>query len=99
MNIIRLAIARPIGTLMLYAMVLLIGLVSLFSLPIELLPELSFPRLSVRTDLPGAGPEEVENLVTRPLEETVSAAVGARDVTSSSSEGSSSVTITFPSGT
>ncbi|HEV8354135.1 MAG TPA: efflux RND transporter permease subunit [bacterium] len=99
MNLIRLAIARPIGTLMLCGMVLLIGLVSLFSLPIELLPELSFPRLSVRTDLPGAGPEEVENLVTRPIEETVSAAVGARDVTSSSSEGSSSVTITFPSGT
>ncbi|HLE76914.1 MAG TPA: efflux RND transporter permease subunit [bacterium] len=99
MSLIRLAIARPIGTLMLGAIVLLIGLVSLFSLPIELLPELTFPRLSIRTDLPGAGPEEVENLVTRPIEETVSAAVGARDVASSSSEGSSSVTITFPSGT
>ena len=85
MNFIRTAVHRPIGTLMAYAIVLLLGVTSLLGLPLDLLPELSFPRLSISTDYPGAGPEEVENLVTRVLEEAVSAAVGVKDVFSTSS--------------
>ncbi|HET6946740.1 MAG TPA: efflux RND transporter permease subunit [bacterium] len=99
MNLIRTAVTRPIGTLMAFAIVVLLGITSLLGLPLDLLPELSFPSLSISTEYPGAGPEEVENLVTRVLEETVSTAVGVEDVFSNSSEGSSRVTVTFPFGT
>ena len=99
MNLIKVAVTRPIGTLMAFAIVILLGITSLLGLPLDLLPELSFPSLSISTEYPGAGPEEVENLVTRVLEETVSTAVGVEDVFSNSSEGSSRVTVTFPFGT
>lgn len=99
MNLSRLAVTRPIGTFMLYSIVVLIGVTSLANLPIDLLPELSFPRLSIFTDYSGAGPEEVENLITRILEESVSSVAGVQDVVSTSSEGNSRVTITFPFGT
>jgi HAE1 family hydrophobic/amphiphilic exporter-1 len=99
MNFIRTAVHRPIGTLMAYAIVLLLGITSLLGLPLDLLPELSFPALSISVDYPGAGPEEVENLVTRIVEEAVSAAVGIEDVFSTSSEGNSRVTVSFPFGT
>src|SRR3989337_2619120 len=99
MSLPRVSAIRPVGTLMVYGIIALIGVTSLLSLPVELLPELSFPSISVSTDYPGAGSEEVENLVTRVLEETVSTAVGVEDVFSNSSEGSSRVTVTFPFGT
>ncbi|HXF81999.1 MAG TPA: efflux RND transporter permease subunit, partial [bacterium] len=99
MNLIRTAVQRPIGTTMAFAVVILLGTTSLLNLPLDLLPELSFPSLSISTDYPGAGPEEVENLVTRVIEETVGTAVGVEDVFSTSSEGSSRVTVTFPFGT
>jgi len=99
MNLIRTAVTRPIGTLMAFAIVILLGITSLLGLPLDLLPELQFPRLTIVTGYPGAGPEEVENLVTRVLEETVGTAVGAKDLISTSSEGTSRVTVTFPFGT
>ena len=99
MNFIRTAVHRPIGTMMAYAIVLLLGVISLLGLPLDLLPDISFPTLNISTDYPGAGPEEVENLVTRILEEAVSAAVGIEDVFSTSSEGNSRLTVSFPFGT
>ncbi len=99
MNLARLAIARPIGTLILYGAVILVGLSALAGLPIDLLPDISFARLTISTNYPGAGPEEVENLVSRVVEEAVSTVAGVRDVLSTSSEGSSRVTVTFPFGT
>ncbi len=99
MNPSRLAIARPIGTLIIFGAVILVGLSALSGLPIDLLPDISFARLTVSTNYPGAGPEEVENLVSRVVEEAVSTVAGVRDVLSTSSEGSSRVTVTFPFGT
>ncbi|HEU5298748.1 MAG TPA: efflux RND transporter permease subunit, partial [bacterium] len=93
------AVHRPIGTLMAFAIVILLGVTSLLGLPLDLLPELSFPSLSISTEYTGAGPEEVENLVTRVIEETVGTAVGVEDLFSTSSEGNSRVTVTFPFGT
>ncbi len=99
MNLSRLAIARPIGTMIIFTVVILVGLTALGGLPIDLLPEISFSRLTISTNYPGAGPEEVENLVSRVVEEAVSTVAGVRDVFSTSSEGSSRVTVTFPFGT
>ena len=99
MSIITSATRRPIGTLMTYAIIVLVGIVAFLSLPLDLLPDLSFPTLSITTDYPGAGPQEVENLVTRILEEAVGTAVGVEDVFSTSTEGTSRITVTFPFGT
>ncbi len=99
MNLSRTAIARPIGTLIVFICVILVGLSALAGLPVDLLPDISFARLTISTSYPGAGPEEVENLVSRVVEEAVSTVAGVRDVLSTSSEGSSRVTVTFPFGT
>ncbi|MDR5696800.1 MAG: efflux RND transporter permease subunit [Armatimonadota bacterium] len=94
-----LAVARPIGTCILFSVVVLLGLTALAGLPIDLLPEVSLPRLSVSTQYPGAGPEEVENLVSRVIEEAASTVPGAQEVISTSSQGASSVVVLFPNGT
>ena len=99
MNLSRVAIARPIGTLIIFSVVILVGLSALAGLPIDLLPDISFARLTISTAYPGAGPEEVENLVSRVVEEAVSTVAGVRDVLSTSNEGSSRVTVTLPFGT
>ncbi len=98
MNLYRLSLARPIGTCIVFSVVVLVGLASLAGLPIDLLPEITLPRLTVATDYPGAGPEEVENLVSRVIEEAVSTVPGVRDVVSVSSLGTSRVTAAFDFG-
>ncbi len=98
MNPYRLSLARPVGTCIVFGVVVLVGLASLAGLPIDLLPEITLPRLTVVTDYPGAGPEEVENLVSRVVEEAVSTVPGVLDVVSVSSLGSSRVTATFAFG-
>lgn len=98
MNLPRLAVGRPIGAFIIYGIVVLVGLIGLVNLPLDLLPDITFPRLTISTDYPGAGPEEVENLVSRILEEAVTSVAGVQEVTSNSSEGNSRVTLTLPFG-
>ena len=71
------------------------GLVALGRLPVTLLPEISYPTLTVETAMPGAAPIEVETLVTRPVEEAASVVPGLSRVTSRSRAGSSEVTLEF----
>ncbi|SFM29404.1 hydrophobic/amphiphilic exporter-1, HAE1 family [Ectothiorhodospira mobilis] len=99
MNPARFTVHRPVFTSMVTAIVVTLGLMSLLRLPIDLLPDLSFPTLSVVTSYENAGPEEMEQLITRPVEEAVSAVPGVEEVTSTSSEGSSSVRVSFGWGT
>ncbi len=76
-------------------MVIIIGAVSLTRLSIDLMPEITFPTISIRTEYENANPEIVEELVTRPIEEAMAAVPGAEEVTSTSSEGNSNVTVKF----
>src|SRR3972149_2580566 len=99
MNLTRLAVARPIGTLIIFSAVILGGRSALAGLPIDLLPDISFARLTISTSYSAAGPEEVENLVTRVVEEAVSTVAGVRDVLSTSRAGRSRGPGTFPFGT
>ena len=69
MSIPRLAIQRPVTMFMLSAVVTLLGLISLTRLPVDLMPEFEQPTLNVRTSYPGVGPLEIEELLTRPLEQ------------------------------
>src|ERR687892_206948 len=99
MSIPRLAIERPITMFMLSGVIMLIGLLSFTRLPVDLMPDISFPSLTVRVGYPGVGPLEMEELVTRPLEQAMSAVAGLERLESTSSEGSSRVTLNFAWGT
>jgi HAE1 family hydrophobic/amphiphilic exporter-1 len=83
---------------MISAVITLLGLISLTRLPVDLMPEFEQPTLNVRTSYPGVGPLEIEELITRPLEQAVSAVPGIVRVTSSSSEGNSQVQLNFEWG-
>lgn len=99
MNFSRFFIYRPIFTIMVTLIVVLIGVIALIRLPIDLMPDISSPTMTVSTTYTGAGPEEIEELITRPIEEVVSAVPGVEEVTSNSREGNSSVRVTFTWGT
>ncbi|MDQ7795108.1 MAG: efflux RND transporter permease subunit, partial [bacterium] len=99
MGLPRLAVQRPVATVMVLGIVLLTGLIALAGIPVDLLPELSFPIIAVITRYPGAGPREVENLVTRPLEEAIAVANNLRAVSSESMEGVSVVVARYEWGT
>jgi HAE1 family hydrophobic/amphiphilic exporter-1 len=99
MSIPRTAIERPVTMFMISAVVILLGLMSLTRLPVDLLPDVSYPSLTIRVSYPGVGPLEMEELVTRPLEQAVSATSGVERLESTSSEGSSRVSLNFAWGT
>jgi len=99
MKLSEFSIRRPIFTWMVTFVVIIIGLVSLTRLPVDLMPEVVYPTLNVNASYPNTGPEEIEEIITRPIEEALSAVPGVEEVFSSSSEGSSSVRIMFAWGT
>ena len=99
MRLIDFAVRRRVTVLMFTVALLLFGLVSLTRLKLTLLPDLSYPTLTIRTELPGAAPLEVESLVTRPIEEAVSIIRNVRQVRSVSRSGQSDVVLEFAWGT
>jgi hydrophobic/amphiphilic exporter-1 (mainly G- bacteria), HAE1 family len=99
MRLIDFAVRRRVTVLMFTVAVLLFGFVSLSRLKLNLLPDLSYPTLTIRTELPGAAPLEVENLVTRPVEESVGIIRAVRQVRSVSRSGQSDVILEFAWGT
>ena len=99
MNLPRLSVARPVFTSMAALAVIVLGLVSLRQLRIDLLPDIERPTVSVRTGYEGADPEVVERQVTQIVEEIIGTVPGVIDMTSTSSEGSSNVTVSFAWGT
>ncbi len=99
MKLARMAVDRPVTMYMFYFAVILLGAVSLRELSVDLLPDISYPRLSVITNYPGVAPEEIETLITAPLESAVSRIPGLRRVESISKEGVSFLTLEFDWGT
>jgi HAE1 family hydrophobic/amphiphilic exporter-1 len=98
MNLPAASIRRPVTALMVTLIAILLGAISYARLPIDLMPEIVYPTISVRAEYPGVAPEEMENLVARPLEEALSSAPGVEKISSSSSEGSASIRIAFEHG-
>lgn len=99
MKIARFSVNRPVFTSMVALIVIILGGISLSRLPVDLMPDISFPTLSISTSYGSASPEEIEELITRPVEQAMSAVPGVEEVTSVSTEGNSSVRITFTWGT
>ncbi len=99
MSLPSFSVKRPVFVTMLTLIVIVIGMVSLSRLRIDLLPSVELPTVSVRTTYPGASPEVVERLVTQIVEEILATVPGVEEMTSSSSEGSSNVQLSFVWGT
>jgi len=99
MKITKLSVKRPVTTFMFFLAIVLLGFVSLRELSVDLLPNISYPRLSVVTQYSGVAPEEIETLITRHLEAGVSRIPGLRRVESVSKEGVSYMTLEFSWGT
>ncbi len=98
MSIPRLAIHRPVTMFMIASVILLLGAISLTRLPVDLMPDISYPSVTIRVAYAGVGPLEMEELITRPVEEAVSACAGLEQVNSTSSEGNSVVRLNFAWG-
>ena len=98
-RLIEIATERRVTVVMLMVAVGLFGMVSLSRLDLNLLPDVSYPTLTIRTELTGAAPVEVENLVTKPIEEAVGVIRNVRLVRSVSRSGQSDVTLEFLWGT
>ncbi len=90
---------RPVTTAMIFLTLLVFGWKSYQQLPVNLMPDISYPTLTVRTEFEGAAPEDVEKLLTRPLEETLSTVAGLVEISSTSSPGLSEVVLEFRWGT
>ncbi|MEE4272648.1 MAG: efflux RND transporter permease subunit [Thermoanaerobaculales bacterium] len=95
MRIVDFSLRRRVTVSMVAVAMLLFGAVAFTRLPVNLMPDLSFPSLTVETRLPGAAPGEVEALITRPIEELVGIAGGVQRLTSVSRPGISQVTLEF----
>ncbi|HEX8999017.1 MAG TPA: efflux RND transporter permease subunit [Blastocatellia bacterium] len=95
MKLSELSVKRPITIYMMTAVLVLLGGISFTRLPVDLMPDVQNPTLSVRAEYPGVAPEEMENLVTRPLESSLSAAPGIYRINSTSAEGTSNIRIQF----
>ncbi len=90
---------RPVAVLMVFTAAVVFGFFSFRQLPVTLMPDLSYPTLTVRTEYPGAAPEEVENEVSRPIEEALGVIGGLNEISSISRAGISDVVLEFLWGT
>lgn len=99
MRLSRFAVHRPIFTIMSVLIVLILGGVSLSRLSIDLMPDITYPMISITALYENASPAEIEELLTRPIEEAMSAVPGVEEVTTTSGEGISRARISFVWGT
>ncbi len=98
-GLLALAIRRPVGVMMVVIALLVFGFEGYRRLPITLLPELSYPTVTVRTAFPGASPEDVEDRISEPIREAVSVLASVTKVTTISRPGQSDVMVEFAWGT
>jgi HAE1 family hydrophobic/amphiphilic exporter-1 len=98
MNGIATAVRWRHGTFVLFCLLAVFGGIALSGLPLELQPGGDRPEITITTRYPGASPVDVENLVTRPIEERMEEVLGVREISSTSRAGGSSVTLEFVDG-
>ncbi len=93
------SLRRPVAVTMFYLIVVTFGLVGFLYLPVDLLPEIEYPRLSVNVSYGNVGPEEMESIITDPLENALASIPNLERMTSQSQEGRSRVRLEFGRGT
>ncbi len=99
MTLTEKSINRPVATTMIFLIVVTLGTIGFRFLPVDLLPQIEMPELSVQVSYPNVGPEEIELLITEPMENTLAMVANLERVSSNSSEGRSSVSLRFAQGT
>ena len=99
MKIVSLATRRPVSVVVFFVALVIFGFISFRELPVDLLPDLSFPTLTIRTEYPGVAPADVETFVTTPIEDAVGIVSGLVDISSISRAGLSDVIMEFAWGT
>lgn len=99
MNIGKFSVKRPVTVAMAALVLILFGIVSFTKMSIDLMPKMDLPIMAVMTSYDGAGPEEVEERVTKPIESSMAGISGMNTISSMSSAGSSIVMVMFEYGT
>jgi len=99
MSLTSTSVSRPVTTYMVVLVVLILGVISFLRIPVDLMPEITFPRVTINTRYENVAPQEIETLITEPVEKAVSSVSGVEDVTSVSVEGRSQVRVGFGWGT
>lgn len=89
------SIKRPIATSMVFLIIITLGVIGFRYLPVDLLPPIEYPQLTVATEYPNVGPQEIEQIITEPIENALAGVPGVERVRSGSSEGRSRVTLEF----
>ncbi|MFM9873771.1 MAG: efflux RND transporter permease subunit [Fimbriimonadaceae bacterium] len=98
MSVARWSVSRPVAVTMRIAALVLLGAISFFRIPIDLLPQVDLPIVAVNTSWPNTPPQEMETQITRPVEQAVSTIPGLYSISSNSNLGSSSVRVTLNYG-
>lgn len=99
MKLSDLAIKRPVTTVIMVLLVVLLGVIAFNRVQVDLLPNITLPVAVVITNYEGVGPEEIETMVTRPIESAVATVTNIKNLSSSSSTGNSLVMVEFNWGT
>ncbi|MEE2708250.1 MAG: efflux RND transporter permease subunit [Gemmatimonadota bacterium] len=99
MNISEFSVKRPVTIVMIILSLVALGLISYSKIPLMSMPDMSFPQLTVRVPYPSSSPDEVERLITRPLEDALGTIGHLKTLSSTSSGSQSSVRVEFESGT
>ncbi len=99
MKLVNTSVKRPVGVIMIVLAIIAMGIISVRNLAIDLFPEIDLPIAVVATSYPDAAPQEVEKLVSEPMEGALSSIEGVNTIQSQSQSGSSLVIIMFNNGT
>ena len=99
MNVSRLVVSRPVLFTIIFVVLTGLGLFFYSDLPVEMMPEVEYPMITVITTYSGAAPESVEKSITKPIEEALTSVTGVKELTSASQEGRSRVMLEFDFGT
>ena len=99
MILTKFSLRRQITLVMIYGVIIIFSFFSFSQLKIDFFPDITFPIAGVVTNYSGVGPEDIENLVTRPIEEAVSSVKNIKKVNSQSFKGASIITLEFKYGT
>ena len=95
MSLPEFGVKKPVTNLMIFSAIIILALYSLSRLGIDMMPEIEPPSITVISNYPGAGSEDVETNVTEELENQLGTTPGLEKITSTSSEGSSLITLKF----
>jgi hydrophobic/amphiphilic exporter-1 (mainly G- bacteria), HAE1 family len=98
-GLLALTVKRPILTSVIFLVIILLGFVSLTRLSVDLMPDISYPTVTIIANYPNTSPEDMENIITMPIEDAVSGIQGIELITSNSVEGRSIIRLSFAWGT